>query len=290
MNHSLTSLLRTTILSTTLAATLLSAAGCIIVAGNGRGYSSSSWSEDSVSEVRTLTIAHVADTPLDVRTQNGSVEVEQSGTDQVVITATLRARTKERLAATAINAERATDGTLNIRVTWPDGGRKNNEGASFVIRTPGVKKTNIESSNGAISLDGLSGDATLATSNGAINARRHDGFIKADTSNASINLRGIRGTKADTSNAAVTISLADSAQGPVNVDTSNGSITLEVGPAFNGRVAANTSNGRVTNHAKHLKSASMDSSERTTSNTFNFGDGERCTLDTSNGSITIEPR
>ncbi|MCX5691290.1 MAG: hypothetical protein NTV94_16130, partial [Planctomycetota bacterium] len=111
-----------------------------------------------------------------------------------------------------------------------------------------------------------------------------------DTSNATINLRGIRGTKADTSNAAVTISLADSAQGPVNVDTSNGSITLEVGPAFNGRVAANTSNGRVTNHAKNLKSATTDSSERTTSNTFSFGDGERCTLDTSNGSITIEPR
>ncbi|MCX5691019.1 MAG: hypothetical protein NTV94_14740 [Planctomycetota bacterium] len=65
MNHSL---IRTTLLSATLAATLLSAAGCIIVAGNGRGYSSSSWSEDNVSEVRTITIAHVADAPLDVRT------------------------------------------------------------------------------------------------------------------------------------------------------------------------------------------------------------------------------
>jgi len=280
---------RTIALGAGLAAWVFATAGCIIVAGNGRGYSSngSSWSEDTVSEVRTLTVAHVADAPLDVRTQNGSVELEQGGTNEVVITAVLRARTKDRLAQTQVEATRATDGTLNVRVIWPDGGRKGSEGASFVVKTPGIKKANIESSNGGITLDGLSGDATLATSNGAIIARRHDGFIKADTSNAGINLRGVRGAKADTSNATVTVVLGENAQGPVNVDTSNGSITLEVGEAFKGRIAANTSNGRVSNHVKR---ATASSSESKTSNEFDFGGGERSTLDTSNGSISIEPR
>jgi methyl-accepting chemotaxis protein len=77
---------RTIALGAGLAAWVFATAGCIIVAGNGRGYSSngSSWSEDTVSEVRTLTVAHVADAPLDVRTQNGSVELEQGGTNEVI--------------------------------------------------------------------------------------------------------------------------------------------------------------------------------------------------------------
>lgn len=128
--------LMATVTAMALGTALVAAPGCIIVAdGNG-----GSWRQDTVTETRTMTVPHVAGSSLDVRTQNGAVEVQQGDGEQVVVTATITARTSDRLAKTTVSVDRGADGTLQVRVQWPEGVRKAGEGASFIVRTPSAKQ------------------------------------------------------------------------------------------------------------------------------------------------------
>jgi DUF4097 and DUF4098 domain-containing protein YvlB len=233
-----------------------------------------------------MSLPHEPDSPLDIRTQNGSVEIDRSGTDEVTFTATVRARTKERARQVEVHCDRNPERVCRIFVVWPEGKRKSDEGVSFVVHVPSSKGAVIETSNGDIRAEGLSGNVLLTTSNSSITARQIDGPVKAVASNGKITLRGVPSADARTSNDSIAITLNERGTGPVNAETSNGSITLEVGDGFNGRVSTRTSNGSIRNYVKR---ASVGTSAKDDS-AFDFGGGEQSSLSTSNGSITIESR
>ena len=268
-----------------LAAALAANTGCFInIDDDANAFSR----VNTVVETRTVALPHIANTPLDIRTENGAVKVTKGEVDGVVVIAKLRARSMERLEKMHVKAERIEDGALRVRVEWPEGGRKGSEGCSFDIQTPGALTTSIHSSNGEITLEDLSGGAILWTSNAAICVRRHNGFVTAESSNGDIALRGVGGAKADTSNGHILIALAADAAGPVNADTSNGSITLEVGPGFRGEVGADSSNGRVQNHVKRALAVGKPERARGVWQLGEAADREKSVLRSSNGPITIE--
>ncbi|MCG3121916.1 MAG: hypothetical protein GIKADHBN_00289 [Phycisphaerales bacterium] len=277
-------------LALSAAATLLG--GCV-----GLG-----WEPANFKATRTLNVAHVAGKAVDVETGNGAISVVRGSTSEVTIVANLKATTQERLDATVVSADRDPDGTLVVRVLWPEQ-RKGSEGCSFEITVPDAVGVRVDTSNGGVTLAGLAGEAVLETSNGAIKVRDHNGSVHADTSNGAIELVEVGGPVfADTSNGAVTVVLRMDAAGPVNVSSSNGAIDVTLSPEFGGTLDADTSNGSVsfsslpgsarasTSKGRARIEFARSAAASTTDVENGSAQGGNSRLDTSNGSITIKTR
>jgi hypothetical protein len=282
--------------------------GCIIIAdGRSNGeYATSS----TVSDTRTIEVAHVSGTPVDVRTANGAVKVEAKAVDKVRVVATVRAQTQERLDATQVKVERLADNTLSVSVAWPDDRRRASEGVSFDIAVPDAAGVKVKTSNGSISIAGLTGEAVLESSNGRVGVDGHAGAVKIDTSNGAVNVKDVSGpvwaessnggvelvrvgtpVKVDTNNGSVRVTLRDEATGPVKIDSSNGPVTLAVGPSFTGELGMDTSNGSV--KVEDLAAASIVSMGKSSGRIRVGGvgsGGEESRIDTSNGAITVKGR
>ena len=274
-----------------LAAAALTLTGCV------------SWGEARFRETRNLSAPYFGTMGLDVLTANGKIEVFKASDNTIEITAEIKARTQERLNNTFIVADQVGD-ILVVRVQWADGRRLSNEGCAFTIAMPATESIKLKSSNGAISVDSLDGEANLETSNGRITVTDHIGDIYADTSNGRITLESIDGSvfadtsngavrifevsgpvEVDTSNGSVVIELTDDNPGPVQIDTSNGAVTLIVGDGFTGTLTADTTNGAI--HCRINKVEAHRISRHHW--LFDFsGDGEASLIDTGNGSITIK--
>jgi hypothetical protein len=261
---------------------------------------------------RTSRVDHVTASPIKVRTENGAVDVRSPGApdapSQVTIHAEVRARTVERLAQTHILATRDTDGTLFVRVEWPDGGRLGSEGCSFDIQLPDARGIDIASSNGSIRTENLKGNALLHTSNGNVTVQTQAGAVDVSTTNGGIHLTAITGdavaessngtitidgcraqAKARTSNGSVKVRLDSEAAGPAILRTSNGSVTLGAGPSFRGVLRMSTSNGGVHfNTPSGVRTISTSKRDAVVAVGDRPDDAPESSIQTSNGTIQVE--
>jgi hypothetical protein len=270
--------------------------GCVSV-GGGWG------SGPRFEETRTVTVP--AARSLDVRTDNGEVTIRRGESPDAVVTARLAARTKERLAETRVVVERQGDGGLLVTVAWPGGRALSNEACAFDIVVPsGTEKVDVTTSNGAVSLVSLSGQAHLRTSNGRIEVTGHRGAVDAQTSNGAIGLSDVVGdvdastsngrvemdavagrVVARTSNGAVRVALAQGATGPLELGTTNGAVDVTLPKGFEGRFSLATSNGAV-----HYPSGAAvhDVTAGKTHAAFAIGGtGQDSKVTTSNGAIEV---
>lgn len=262
---------------------------------------------------------------LAVETLNGSITVTGWDREEVDISGTRYASTKEALEALKIDIVPTAE-AVRIRTVRPSGWR-GSMGASYTIRAP--RRVVIEravSSNGSIEIDQIQGNVRLETSNGRIRAAGVDGEIDAATSNGSIELSecagpailktsngriqadGVRAPlEATTSNARIEARLLEASGSlPVKLRTSNGAIqlTLEKPPATD--VVLSTSNGSITVRAPASLAAKVKAatSNGQISTGFDVQGGERgktrltgtiggggplLELETSNGHIRLEP-
>lgn len=225
--------------------------------------------------------------PLTVTTENGYITVRRALGETVTVVGHVVAQTQARADATTLVLTRGEGGSLGVTVSWPEGGRQRSEGCSIEVLIPAATTMTLVTSNGALTVTGMSGEATLRTSNGAITVADFDGRVSATTSNGAIVLQNIPGATANTSNGRITVALADGASGPVSLRTSNGAIELSVGSGFDATVTASTSNGRVSVVGKDITTVASGKN----SGTYKFGEGTQAsTAKTSNGSVTITRR
>lgn len=239
-----------------------------------------------VNKSQDVKIAHVADKPVHVRTDNGSIKLVKKAGADAVVTFRLRSGTQERLDAVKTHVERAADGTLKAWVDWPDGKVKSKDACDIEISLPNAVGLDLQTANGEISADEFAGPATLKSSNGRIRVKHHAGAVKASTSNGEIELEGVPSGDASTSNGKITVALNPDAPGPINATTSNGAISVSVGDKLNATITCTTSNGKVT-----IPAGSGTVNKEKTSATITLGDGsQKCTFKTSNGSIRVSKR
>ncbi|TVQ63468.1 MAG: hypothetical protein EA379_03945 [Phycisphaerales bacterium] len=259
-------------------------------------------------DTRRVEVAHVPGSAVEVQARNGSIEISRSsgggaGGDEVVVSAVIRARTQDRLDNTTIVIHRETsDGALRISADWPDGRVLSGESCSFVVHLPDANGVRAETTNGAIRLAGLAGEAVLTTSNGRVAVDGHDGAVSVRTSNGRVGLNDVAGATSvrtsngrvetvnvgapltiSTSNGRVQASLRPDAPGPIDIASSNGAVSVVVGKAFAGRLALSTSNGRVS----YTDGEGTDFSGRGSLN-VQVGQGETPSrVRSSNGSIAV---
>jgi|GEM_PF-913324 len=217
-----------------------------------------------IYESRVMQVPSKDLTPINITNANGWIEAIQSDRSDVGIDIELYGRDEERLYSATVHADRMGDDTLRVWVEWPGGTRKNGEGANISLMLPNADGIEARTSNGHITIVGLSGDAQLRSSNGTIRATRHDGSIFADTSNGSIQLESISSdieaftsngkviitdafgpVRVETSNGNVYVATLDGNPGPVRIRTSNGRVDLDLGDGFEGILKCETSNGKV---------------------------------------------
>lgn len=231
-------------------------------------------------------------TPIHLGTVNGSITVKEAPADiewnVVRIEATTKCVTQERCNQTQIIRNRE-NGTFAIKVRWPDNKRKNREGCDFVITIPHAQSNGVHlrSSNGQITIEGLSGPADLHTSNGPIKVQRHTGSIKAHTSNGQMEFTNVSGdVDAQTSNGKIEVTQSETAEGTVNLKSSNGAIDFGYGANFSSKLKLHTSNGSL--NFENLPEHAQILNEEKYNAELQFGDSEKVSeIYTSNGSITI---
>lgn len=238
-------------------------------------------------QTSNVTAPHAPGGSIKVTSRNGAIAVKRAAVADVAITATLRMTTQERIAQATISANRNAEGVLEIAALPPPGGWRTSEGCSFEVLVPDAVPVDLETGNGAIEIAGLAGVAKLRTSNGAIRVADHNGELDAKTSNGRIEADGVAGKiVARSSNGRIV--LRQTVGAPVVANTSNGAVSVELAESFRGVLDIGTSNGSISlPGAAPSGVAKFLSESRRGRAKLTVEDGPTSTIRTSNGSVTV---
>ena len=265
---------------TIIAITLLAAAGCTAGPTETR--------DDSFSVNGTATLV--------VNSDNGWIKVNTGTDDEVRIQATLRGIDR-------IDYEVSRDGnTITVLAEIDQGWFISNVGVDITITTPVNTDVELETSNGAIELNGIEGTGTLRTSNGEIVLENVKGDFEGRTSNGKIEVDTLEGTAflmtsnggldlqevigevdAETSNGGISYSGDMIPGGDNRLITSNGNVDVELMGTPGIKLDASTNNGDVTSELPITATTTSDDHLVGT-----IGDGEAdLYIESSNGDVTI---
>lgn len=254
---------------------------------------------------------------------NGGVEIIGWDSNSVELSGTKSASREDVMKDIKIDVVSEAD-SIRIRAIRPIE-HNCNCGVKFMLKVP--KKSildNIQTSNGSMRVESITGNSRLKTSNGSIRVWGVNGDLEATTSNASIevgqfkgaaDLRtsngrikadGIRGAfDAHTSNASIDASVAELDPGrPLTLESSNGSITLTMDSWKGNDIRAHTSNSSVNVRLPDKVGAdlTLNTSNGNISTDFEIttsqfsknrvvgklnGGGPRLDLSTSNGNVRL---
>ncbi|HYM62103.1 MAG TPA: DUF4097 family beta strand repeat-containing protein [Thermoanaerobaculia bacterium] len=142
---------------------------------------------------------------------------------------------------------------------------------AYEITLPRQINVNVDNTNGAIELSGVSGNLKLETTNGRITADPASGRLEAHSTNGSIHARLLR---------------VDGDR-PLNIETTNGRIEITVPPALRATLDARTTNGSVRSDLPVTVAAHSGGGRTSLQGTINGG-GPELILRTTNGSIAIK--
>ena len=200
----------------------------LLALGLVAGCSSSFSSPQATGEVtRDATADTAGVTSLSLVTDNAAVTVEPWPQAQVNAHVRLQARgtsdadVQQRLGATSL-ALRREGSTLRVDVTMPP---ERVTAQEFTLRLPATLALDLRTSNGAISVRGITGAVALHTANGAIDVSGVTGAMDLHTTNGAITLADV--TSRSTLETVNGVSTCASPPAPRRLDlqTSNGSIT-----------------------------------------------------------------
>jgi DUF4097 and DUF4098 domain-containing protein YvlB len=244
----------------------------------------------------SLTGELAAGTPLEVYTQNGhvSVSVDPGVMGMVVdgiIVGAGKSESEARMRAESIRVDVVVrDGKTVVQPVYPNGDRRSSEGCSFVIRVQSLADVLIDSSNGAIDLNGGMGAARLDTSNGAVRVHGYSGSLEVDSSNGALVIEDVDGdVDADTSNGSIVVRNGGDLTHALALSSSNGDVTIELAGGATGTLHAETSNGLVSLEGINMVGSSGSASGNVCD--VDFGQpGPRHHVSTSNGSVSVRVR
>jgi len=164
-------------------------------------------------------------------------------------------------------------------------GNRVNYNVKYVIHVPRQAAVDAESVNGGVSLVGTRGRARLETTNGAIDIQDVTGDVHAGTTNGGISAVRVAGAvKAETTNGAVDVELASLPGGSdLRFESTNGGIHVRLPHDARLSVDAETVNGRV---SSDFAVRGGQPGKRSLRGDINGGGG-RLTIRTTNGGIEI---
>jgi hypothetical protein len=178
---------------------------------------------------------------------NGSVEVLAWDRDEVDVSGTRYAKTKELLDQLKVDVAPSAE-AVRIRTLRPpsEGSRwRGGYGVRYVVRVPRrTELDRIESSNGHLHAEGTEGNARLKTTNGGVKVNTVRGLVTATTTNGGMELRDVTGdADLHTTNGGIRVELQ---KGSVTAETTNGGVRLAlVSTTPQKAIRAETTNGNI---------------------------------------------
>lgn len=228
-------------------------------------------------------------------TFNGPIEVSQSPDKEVHLVAHITARgyTQEeadKTLDTLIPQINVSDSEVSIKADKSASSMFISHSVSYELQVPKGWPLKLETSNGKVTATDSDAKIEVTTSNGAIHITNASESVEATTSNGSVTIEKCEGTvRAESSNGAIK-ALDCKILGDSKLQTSNGAISVTLASGQPVKVDASTSNGSVTTQLD-LDEASK-SSRKLSGIAFADKDDSKkpskLTLETSNGSIKID--
>jgi DUF4097 and DUF4098 domain-containing protein YvlB len=222
---------------------------------------------------------------LQVENSNGSVEIDGWDQNTVEISGTKYANSEERMKEVKIDVSPSAN-SVRIRTIAPLD-RRGNYGARYVIHVP--RRADLQSivtSNGAIHVDSVQGQARIKTTNGGIRAIGLQGSLDAQTSNGSMEISNVTGdTSLRTSNGGIR---ADVKKGSFEATTSNGSITARLVEPDSNPVRLESSNGHIDLTMDAAREVHADTSNSSILVRMPSSAGAQVRAHTSNSSISCD--
>jgi hypothetical protein len=140
---------------------------------------------------------------------------------------------------------------------WSWRGSQRTEG-KYMVKVPSRFNTDVRTSGGSISVNGLTGEAKAKTSGGSIKLAELRGSVNANTSGGSIRAKDVEGPlSVKTSGGGIDI---ENAKGKVDASTSGGSVSASFQSPISDEVELKTSGGGVTLKVPESSAFDLDAS------------------------------
>jgi hypothetical protein len=191
-------------------------------------HSHSDGKEQHVCEVREVSISPRGDLEIDA-SPNGGVSVRSWNKNEILVRAKITAAAESASGAEDIVDRVSISTKQTIEAKGPRTGNDEWYSVSFEILAPASTDLRIETSNGGISIDGMSGRTRFETENGGVSLVDLAGDVVGETVNGG-----------------VTVELSgDSWEGRgLDVETVNGGVSIVVPSGYSANLETGTVNGR----------------------------------------------
>jgi len=202
----------------------------------GRGY----------CEVREITLSADRD-DFGVRSTNGDITVEAWDGDEIYIRALIKVKGRGSSAAeTAEEVVISTKGTIKARGPnrggwWIFGGNKN-WSVSYRVKVPARFDMDVHTTNGSLSVTGVSGEIDAGTTNGSVTLVEVGGDVDCGTTNGGVKvILGGNGWAGE----------------GLDLHATNGGISVAMPKGYSATLVASTTNGGISvDHAIRLQKKS----------------------------------
>jgi hypothetical protein len=237
---------RTTLAVAVLAASMAGQAGAQVNwarSGDGR---CERWGGDRDSErfceTLTATVASTGSIRVDGG-MNGGVEVLAWDRNEVEVRASVwaNAGSEDRAREIARAVEVSVSGG-RVSAEGPDTGRRESWGVSYELRVPRSSNLDLETMNGGITVEDVSGDIRFSAKNGGVHLTGVAGDVRGRTTNGGlhIELDGERwagaGLDAETVNGGVDLTIPRNYSAELVTGTVNGGIDIDFPVTVSGRI------------------------------------------------------
>ncbi len=267
-----------------------SAAGCIVIGGHG-WWGPTVWTESTTEKLPIDTTDLHA---LEVRTHNGPISFKARAAEatEASVTVTKKAGgltqtdAEAALEAIEVYVEPAGGGTQRIGWRWK--GLKHGTWRAqvgFDIKAPGNLQLDAKTHNGAITIEGVTGDVKAVTHNGRIGVDSRDGKLYARTHNGRVAATYAGDDVTLVShNGQVVADLSRCGVLNGDITTHNGGVEVVVGEKASATLKCQTYNGSV---RCAVPLSNSHASRRRLTGSIGNGEGN-LDLTTHNGSIRIK--
>ena len=181
-------------------------------------------------EVREMTLSPMNPVRVDAG-PNGGISVVGWDRNEIRLEARVQAQAQTDAEAEAVVQDvEVLTGSSVIRSDGPATRRRESWSVSFRLSVPRSSNLNLETRNGGIAIEGVSGRIGFETTNGGVRLADLGGDVSGRTSNG-----GVR----------VTLTGSEWQGGQLDVVTTNGGVRLVVPEGYNARLETGTTNGGI---------------------------------------------
>lgn len=198
--------------------------------------------EDRFCEVREFTLPADRGTIEVDASPNGDIRVESWDRAEILVRAKVQTRARGDSDAEALAREVEISTSGAIRARGPQTGRGEGWHVSYRLYVPRSSNLDLQSVNGGIRINEITGDIRFRTTNGGIHLIGVSGDVRGSTTNGGVHIElageGWNGNGLDvqTVNGSVKISVPEGYSAHLESGTVNGSMRFDFPVTFQGRV------------------------------------------------------